>query len=104
MSESDKLDIANKVVDILIGKGFEITKASDLDAELQLKKAKARMMRRNRLTPYEISKFELINGVKSIKTVKNMVVDGRIRPDENYKDSSGKLYITRAAIERLNNG
>lgn len=55
------------------------------------------------ITPYKIAKLKLIPGVKTLKTVKDMINDGRIGVNEFYTDSSGKTYVLTAAVKRLRN-
>ena len=96
---SDK-DI-EKLVDALAARGLVVGPASIMDDAMRLQKAKTRLMRRNKLTPYEVAKFKLLPNQPTLKTVKNMIDDGRIRRDEVFTDKSGKRYITKACIERL---
>jgi precorrin-6B methylase 2 len=93
-------EILDAAVERLQGEGLVITTAEIADEGLKLMKAKERLMRRNHLTPYEISKFKLI-GEKSILTIKNMVKDGRIMQHEYFIDKGGKMYITREGVKRL---
>ena len=100
MSEQDHERIAEIVVDKLIEKGYAIGRADDINEALQRKKAAERLLRKNGLTPYEITKFKLL-GDKTINTVYNMINDGRIdKANETYK-VDGKIYITRECIKRL---
>ena len=63
---------------------------------------KRQMLTRVMVTPYEVVKWDLLNGVKSIKTVKNMVSDYRFSKNEvAYRDD--KLHILTSAIKRINN-
>jgi len=59
------------------------------------------MLTRVMVTPYEIVKWDLLNGVKSIKTVKNMVKDCRIGVKEHHYVND-KLHILTEAIKRIN--
>ena len=59
------------------------------------------LLTRIMVTPYEVVKWDLLNGVKSIKTVKNMIKDYRIGVKEHLQ-KDGKLYILTNAIKRIN--
>jgi hypothetical protein len=47
------------------------------------------------------AQLQLIPGVTSYNGVKNLVADGRIRPQETFVDLGGRTYILRSGIERL---
>jgi hypothetical protein len=102
MSETDREVIIEGVLDGLAQKGLMVVPAHLASEALQLQKAKQRLMRRSKLTPYEISKFKLLPGSPSLATVKNMISDGRIKAVEVITDGSGKRYVIRSAVERLN--
>ena len=102
MSETEKTELVESLIDGLAKKGLMVVPAHLADGALQLYKAKQRLMRRNKLTPYEISKFKLLPGAPSLPTVKNMISDGRIKANEVITDGAGKTYVIRAAVERLN--
>lgn len=95
-------NIINGLIERLSEKGMVLVSADIADEALKLQRAKTKLMRRAKLTPYEISKFRLLPGVTSINTVNNMIADGRILEDEVFVDKSGKRYVIKAAIERLN--
>lgn len=101
MSEAQK-QMVDELVAGLAAKGLAVVPASLVEPAMQLQKAKAKLMKRAKVTPYECAKFQLIDGVTSIKTVKTMVKDGRITANESFTDRSGKLYITTSCINRLN--
>jgi hypothetical protein len=102
MSDLERTQIVDELVAGLAAKGLAIVPASLVDDAIQLQKARNRMLKRDKLTPYEVAKFKLLPGAPSLSTVKNMSSDGRINDAEAYEDKSGKQYITRACIERLN--
>lgn len=62
-----------------------------------------RILKQKTITPYLIAKFRLLPGVKTLKTIKNMVEDGRISKNEYYIDNSGKMHILTMAVKRLRN-
>lgn len=62
-----------------------------------------KLLSRKTLTPYTIAKFQLVPGVKSLKTIKHMALDGRISKNEFFIDASGKMQILTMAIKRLRN-
>lgn len=53
------------------------------------------------ITAFKVARYNLIPNCTTIRTLKNMVVDGRISKHERYYDTSGKLYIMTNAIKRL---
>ena len=83
----------------------EYLKANNLivvpkDAYKQQQEANS-LLKQKSLTPYMIIKHGLLPGVSNLKTIKNMVLDGRIGVNENYKDENGKWFIMTSAIKRL---
>jgi hypothetical protein len=102
MTKIEQTAIVNSIVDGLAAKGLAVVPANLVEPAMALQKAKDLLMKRGKVTPYEIAKFELLDGVKALKTIKNMVADGRIKKHEHFIDRSGKLYITTECINRLN--
>lgn len=102
MTKAEQDNIITGVIDGLAKHGYGLVKIDQSDPVAALEKAKQRIMRRSKLTPYQIAKFDLI-GKSSLKTIKRMVVDGRIKPHEQLRDTSGKLYITIEGVKRLQN-
>lgn len=102
MSIEKRKQLVDDLVKGLAERGLAVVPAVLVDEAMQLQKAKARMMRRNKLTPYEVSKFKLLPNAPSLNTIKNMIEDGRIKPCETFVDRKNKTYITRACINRLN--
>lgn len=76
----------------------ELTETVYLDAHKQKK-----LLKQPYITPYQIAKNKLLPGVKTLKTVKDMIADNRIDKDEFFKDPEGKLQIYTRAIKRLRN-
>lgn len=97
-----KDEMVNAVIDGLAKKGLAVVPADLVEPALVLQKGRERLMKRNKLTPYEIAKFKLLPGAPTAATIKNMVKDGRILDHESFKDRGGKLYITTSAVKRLN--
>lgn len=60
------------------------------------------LLRKKYVTPYQIAKYGLLPGVKSIKTVKAMLTDGRIAATEWFLDKQGKKQVLTMAIKRIN--
>lgn len=102
MSEAQEDRIVDKLISKLASKGLVVVTAALADDALRIRKAKDRLMRRSKLTPYEVSKFKLLPGAPSLTTVKNMIADGRILKDEVFTDKNNKQYVTRECINRLN--
>lgn len=100
MSEIDQ--IVEGVVNRLEEKGMVIVPHQIAIEAFDIMKAKQLILKRNKITPYEIVKFKLIGNV-SIPTIYNMIKDGRIMDHEHFKDEAGKIYITRECVNRLSN-
>lgn len=62
---------------------------------------KRQLLTRVMVTPYQVVKWDLLNGVKSIKTVHNMIKDYRIQTSETCV-IDGKCYVLTEAIKRIN--
>lgn len=102
MSTEDRKKIVDEVIAQLTANGMVLVPASQL-AEIDRRKTVNRMLSRQKLTPYQIIKFDLLPGVKSIKTIKKMATDGRLGKYEHVIDASGKHWILTSAIKRLRN-
>lgn len=100
MSAEEENVIVNKVIKSLEEKGLVVTTAAHLE-NLERQKTINRLLSRTKLTPYQIAKFKLIPGVSSLKTVKNMAQDGRLKKHEHYTDSTGKHFVLTTAVKRL---
>jgi hypothetical protein len=94
--------IVEGVVNRLEQKGMVIVPHQIAVEAFDIMKAKQLILKRNKITPYEVAKFKLIGNV-SITTIYNMLKDGRIMEHEQFTDETGKVYITREGINRLSN-
>lgn len=54
------------------------------------------------VTAYEVAEYQLLNKKPSLKTVKNMIEDGRITADETYKNKGVHMVLV-SALHRINN-
>jgi len=68
---------------------------------LEIMKEQEQLLKHKHLTPYQIAKHGLIPGITTLKTIKNMIADGRIGTNEWYLDAGGKYHILTQAIKRL---
>ena len=102
MSVSERKKIVDEVIEALEAKGLVLVPASELD-DMQKRKAEQRLLSRTKLTPYQVIKFDLLPGVKSIKTIKNMAEDGRFGKYEYLIDSNGKHWVLTSALKRMRN-
>ena len=59
------------------------------------------LMKRKAVSLVMVEKYKLIDGVKTRRTLKNMIADGRIKPNESYRDKGTTMLLTMA-IKRLN--
>lgn len=62
---------------------------------------RSNLMKRKAVSLFLVEKYKLIDGVKTRRTLINMVADGRIKPNESYKDNNTTMLLTMA-IKRLN--
>lgn len=62
-----------------------------------------KLLKQKWVTAYEVAEFQLLNRKPTLKTVKNMIKDGRITKDENYINDKGVSMVLVAAIHRINN-
>ena len=99
MEAVERKKIVREVLEDLIAEGYAVVPNSVLKDINQKAKVNS-LLSLKKLTPYQIAKFELIPGITSIDTVKNMTTDGRIGKKEFYKEGD-KMYIIPAAIKRL---
>lgn len=104
MSTSERQEIVDEVIASLEAKGLVLVPASELN-NIERLKAEQRLLSRTKLTPYQIAKFGLIPGVKSMETIKNMSTDGsgRLGKHDHYTDKDGKHWVMTSAIKRLRN-
>lgn len=61
------------------------------------------LLKQKAISAYKVAKYRLIPKATTVRTVKNMVADGRISKMHAYKDDKDKLYIMSAAIRLLRN-
>lgn len=66
-----------------------------------IESVKKSVMRRSKITPYEVAKLNLISSVNRIEDVETMINDGRIRRDEVFVDVYGSTYLDVGCIKRL---
>ncbi|MGE5944091.1 MAG: hypothetical protein ACM31G_07110 [Flavobacteriales bacterium] len=98
-------DTFNAFADILKQRGLIVVPQNEFENKAWYNK-RSNLLRKKWLTPYEIAKFELLDTKPTLKTIKNMITEGRILKHETYIDESGKIpkvMVSRQAIERLNN-
>lgn len=74
-------------------------KYAHMVAELEKKQYQA--LKAKTITPYKIAKLSLIPGANSIKTITDMIADGRIGVNEWFKDANNKTYVMVSAVKRL---
>lgn len=70
---------------------------------LQLEKMHTALLKKKYLSPYQIAKHQLIPGKTTARTIKNMIVDGRIADGEWFLDKKGNYQVMTFAIKRLRN-
>ena len=59
------------------------------------------LLKHKAVSAYMVAKYKLIPNVNTLRTIKNMVADGRISASECYHDASGKLHIITNYIKRV---
>ena len=60
------------------------------------------LLKKKAVTPYQIANYNLLPGVTNLKTIKNMIADGRITTDESFKQDN-KVFVLTEALKRLRN-
>lgn len=102
MSAAERKEIVDELIASLEAKGLVLVPATELE-NMERKKTEQRLLSRAKLTPYQIAKFGLIPGVKSMKTIKNMATDGsgRLGKHDHYTDKNGKHFVMTSAVKRL---
>ncbi len=70
---------------------------------MELINTQTRLLKNKSVSAYKVAKYRLIPNVTTVRTVKNMVADGRISPMHAYTDADGKLQIMTSAIKLLRN-
>tara|TARA_B100000768_G_scaffold116524_1_gene107828 strand:+ start:1366 stop:1680 length:315 start_codon:yes stop_codon:yes gene_type:complete len=103
MSNKEFQDFQNNLITVLKNKQLLLVPNNVGIYAMQFYEKRNQMFRRFKVTPYQIIKWDMLNGVKSIKTVHNMVKDKRIESFETA-EIDGKFYIITAAIKRINEG
>lgn len=68
---------------------------------MELVAVQNRLLKHKSISAYKVAKYRLIPNVTTVRTVKNMVADGRISAMHAFKDASGKLQIMTSAIKLL---
>jgi hypothetical protein len=96
--------LKRELVAELKSEGLILVHKSSVFTDVNKLREREAIMRLKTVTPSMIIKHQLLINVKSVRTIKNMVKDGRIKANEWLKDSNGTLQILTAAIKRLNNG
>jgi hypothetical protein len=70
---------------------------------LRFYKEQQQLLKLKHSTPYLIAKYKLLPKHPDLRTIKNMVKDGRIRPGEVFENTKGMLQIMMSAVKRLRN-
>jgi len=96
--------LKRELVAELKNEGLILVHKSSVFADVNKLREREAIMRLKTVTPNMIIKHQLLNNVKSVRTIKNMVKDGRIKANEWLKDSNGTMQVLTAAINRLNYG
>jgi hypothetical protein len=80
--------------------GLVIVSLAEFESIIEVKRKK--LMRRKSLTLAEIADNKLLP-VKSKKTVNDWILTGKIKPDETYREQTGKkrVMVLTSAIRRL---
>ena len=77
-----------------------IDKAKDME-DVERKQREAGLLRKKSISAHAIVKHQLIPGIKSPKTIKNMAKDGRLGLNEFYKDNKGTFLVLTSAVKRI---
>lgn len=103
---SNTVEISNKSIQAIIEglkkEGLVLVNKSVAEFGLAFQSKRDRLMQAKSVSVYKVAKYQLIEGVTSPDTIKNMIKDGRLGKNESYKDEKGRLFIITMAIKRLN--
>lgn len=94
-------EFKENLIDLLKAEGLILVPNRAGHYAVEFFEKKRQLMSRTMVTPYQVAKWDLLNGVKSIKTVFNMIEDYRIREQETIT-KNGKCYVLTDAIKRIN--
>jgi len=91
---------ASEFIETLLSKGLVIVSVKEFEAGKELHRK--RLMKRKSLSLTEIADARLLP-VKNKKTVNDWILSGKIKPEETYREASGKkrVMVLTAAIKRL---
>ncbi|MNQ92328.1 hypothetical protein D3C85_1077500 [compost metagenome] len=91
---------ANEFIEALKSQGLVIVSVREYEATKDMKRKK--LMRRRSLSLSEIADNHLLP-VKNKKTVNDWILSGKIKPDETYREESGRkrVMVLTSAIKRL---
>ncbi|MHC0441582.1 hypothetical protein [Flavobacterium sp. 3-210] len=97
---AEKYIKANEFIDHLKSQGLVIVSISDYEAAKELKRRK--LMKRKALSLAEIADNNLLP-VTTKKGVNDWILSGKIKPDETFREESGKqrVMVLTSAIKRL---
>ena len=96
-------ELAYEIVNEIESRGMMLMPKDFAKYAVQFDARREKLMREKSVSLYKAAKFGLVNGISSLKTLKNMIADSRIKSNEFYKNSKGTYMILTAAIKRLNN-
>lgn len=91
---------ATEFIETLKAQGLVIVSSHEYEATKDL--TRKRLMRRKALSLKEIADHRLLP-VKDKKTVKDWILNGKIKPAESYQEQSGRkrIMVLTLAIRRL---
>lgn len=101
LDQQSILDVTENVLNAIKSQGLVLLPENVAQFSYQFYTKRKQLMAGKTVSPDEIVKYDLLNGVKSRNTVKNWINKGIIREKE-FVIIDGKYRILVSAIKRLN--
>lgn len=96
------LDLAaNHFIERLKAEGLILVPERVAEHGLSYYEKRRKLLAKKTVSPHEIVKYELL-GATTVRTIKNMIKDGRIHATECYQETTGRWRIMTSAINRIN--
>jgi hypothetical protein len=94
--------IVSNLMDSFKKEGLVLVPENAAVFALQYAAERKKAFKKTAVTPHTIVKYKMLNTNPTVRTIKNMVKDGRIGVEEHYRDSKDHLYVLVSAIKRIN--
>lgn len=94
--------IVSGLMETIQKKGLVLVPENAAEFALQFAAERKKAFKKTAVTPQTIVKYKMLNSKPTVRTIKNMVKDGRIGVEEHYRNDKDHLYILVSTIKRLN--